>query len=313
MSVAVCPNCKAQLESKTTICEWCGYVLDRNGSDSIEEIKSRLTHLIIEGKNLPQPGVWSSIWRNSRISMIVFAIASFLIASKGNDLFYFVGAFFLVLAFFSIFKGKRNLSADKKRLEAEYVAEIQNIQNLYGSNNEIAKQIQEIKNEWKKIDQNFSKSKLFEWFAYAIILAVLLFAYFMPESKTKDQLQNEQTESESQIVTNAQRAVENDSLDVAIQLLGLVNSNASKIKISSMIQLRECFNQIKESEQMIIRSQYDSAKNKLMNLRWEKGASDYDAELIEEPYFIDFVKYKNNAVKKLPAQFSIPEEDEFNY
>jgi hypothetical protein len=217
------------------------------------------------------------------------------------------------LAFFSIFKGKRNLSEDKKRLEAEYVAEIQNIQNLYGSNNEIAKQIQEIKNEWKKIDQNFSKSKLFEWIAYAIILAVLLFAYFMPESKTTDQLQNEQTESESQIVTNAQRAVENDSLDVAIQLLGLVNSNASKIKISSMIQLRECFNQIKESEQMIIRSQYDSAKNKLMNLRWKKRASDYDAELIEEPYFIDFVKYKNNAVKKLPAQFSIPEEDEFNY
>lgn len=313
MNVLICPNCKAQLDSSATTCEWCGQILSRVGDDGIERIQSRVTELIIEGKNLPKTGILSSLLRNSKISMTVFAIASFIIAFKGNELFFIVGIIFTVIALLSIFKKGSTLTADKTKLESEFTAEIQKIQSLYGSNNDVAKKIQEFKNEWKKIDQSYSTSKRFEWISYLLIIGALLFAYFMPSTQTAAEIEKTQIESEQEIVEKAKRAIDSDSLDKAISILKDIKSDANKIAVSSMLQLKQATNNVMLVEQMIMRQQFDSARNELQKIMWDKKSLDYDAELIEEPYFIKFVKIKNSAIGKLPEAFLIPEEDELNF
>jgi len=313
MSLLICPNCKAQLSSTVTICEWCGHILNRDGDDAIEKIQSRITELIIEGKNLPKSGVLSSLWKNSKISMTVFAIASFMIAFKGNELFFIVGIIFLVIALLSIFKKGSTLTTDKTKLEADFAAEIQQIQSLYGASNDVAKKIQEFKNEWKKIGQSYAASKRFEWISYLLIIGALLFAYFMPSTQTAAEIEKTQIESEQEIVEKAKRAIENDSLDKAMSILKDVKSDANKIEILSMLQLKQAANNVMLAEQMIIRQQFDSARNELQKIMWNKKSLDYDDELIEEPYYIKFVKIKNTAIKKLPEAYSIAEEDELNF
>jgi ABC-type multidrug transport system fused ATPase/permease subunit len=313
MSILICPNCKAELASTVTICEWCGQILNRVGDDAIESIQSKITELIIEGKNLPTSGILSSLWRNSKISMTVFAIASFIIAFKGNELFFIVGIIFIIIAFLSIFKKRSTLTADKTKLESEFTAEIQKIQSLYGSNNDVAKKIQEFKNEWKKIDNSYSTSKKFEWISYLLIIGALLFAYFMPSTQTAAEIEKSQIESEQEIVDKAQRAIDSDSLDKAISILQDIKSSANKIAVSSMLQLKQSTNKVMLAEQMIMRQQFDSARNELQKLMWDKKSLNYDGELIEEPYYIKFVKIKNSAIGKLPEAFSIAEEDELNF
>jgi hypothetical protein len=313
MSILICPNCKAELASTVTTCEWCGYILNRQGDEAIENIQSRITELIIEGKNLPESGIFSSLWRNSKVSMTVFAIASFIIAFKGNELFFIVGIIFLIIALLSIFKKGNTLTADKTKLEAEFTAQTQKIQSLYGGNNDVAKKVQEFKNEWKKIDQSYSTSKRFEWISYLLIIGALLFAYFMPATQTAAEIEESQRESEQEMVDRAQRAIESDSLDKAMSILQDVKSDANKITVSSMLQLKQTTINVMFAEQMIIRQQFDSARNELQKIMWDKKSLDYDAELIEEPYFIKFVKIKNTAIKKLPEAYSIAEEDELNF
>lgn len=313
MSVLICPNCKAKLASTVTTCEWCGHILNRDGDDAIENIQSRISELIIEGKNLPKSGVLSSLWKNSKISMTVFAIASFMIAFKGNELFFIVGIIFLVIALLSIFKKGNTLTADKTKLEANFTAEIQQIQSLYSANNYVAKKIQGFKNEWKKIDQSYSASKRFEWISYAIIIATLLFAYFMPSTQTPAEIEKNKIESEQELVDKAQQAIDSDNLDKAISILHDIKSDANKIAISSMLQLKQSSIKVILAEQMIMRQQFDSARNELQKIMWDKKSLDYDGELIEEPYYIKFVKMKNTAIKKLPEAYSIAEEDELNF
>jgi predicted amidophosphoribosyltransferase len=38
-----CPNCKAQISSTVSICEWCGTILNRDGVDAKENIQSRIS------------------------------------------------------------------------------------------------------------------------------------------------------------------------------------------------------------------------------------------------------------------------------
>jgi len=79
------------------------------------------------------------------------------------------------------------------------------------------------------------------------------------------------------------------------------------------LQLKQAANNVMLAEQMIIRQQFDSARNELQKIMWNKKSLDYDDELIEEPYYIKFVKIKNTAIKKLPEAYSIAEEDELNF
>jgi len=312
-TVLFCPNCKAQLASTYTTCEWCGQILNREGDDAIENIHSRITDLIIAGKNLPKTSILSSLWSNSRISMLVFAIASFIIAFKGNELFFIVGIFFLVIALLSIFKKGSTLKEDKTKIEAQFTAEIQKIQSLYGANNDIAKKNQEFKNEWKKIDQSYSTSKRFEWISYLLIIGALLFAFFIPSTQTAAEIEKTQIESEQELVEKAKRSIESDSLDKAISILQDIKSDANKISLLSMLQLKQATSNVILAEQMIMRRQFDSARNDLQKIIWDKKSLDYESELIEELYYIKFVKIKNAAIKKLPADYSIAEEDELNF
>jgi hypothetical protein len=98
-----------------------------------------------------------------------------------------------------------------------------------------------------------------------------------------------------------------------MSILQDVKSDANKITVSSMLQLKQTTINVMFAEQMIIRQQFDSARNELQKIMWDKKSLDYDAELIEEPYFIKFVKIKNTAIKKLPEAYSIAEEDELNF
>lgn len=313
MGILICPNCKAQLNSIVTLCEWCGHIINRDGDDAIEKMQSRISELIIEGKNIPKSGVFTSLWRNSKISMTTFAIASFIIAIKGSEFFFIIGIIFILIAILSIFKKGSTLKVDKTKLESEFNAEIQKIQSLYGANNDIAKKIQVFKNEWKKVDQSHSTSKRFEWISYLLIIGVFLFAYFMPATQTLAEVEANQRESEQEVVNRAQRAIDADSLDRALSMLTEIKSKGNKIAVSSMLQLKQCINKVMVAEQMIKRQQFDSARQELNKIIWTKKSLDYDDELIEEPYYIKFANIKNAAIRKLPETYLIPEEDEINF
>ena len=130
MSAIKCPKCKGVLETNATICEWCGFVINKQGSDSIENITQRLSDLLVIGKKLPKQGLFSSLSNNAKISMPVFAVVSFILAYKINGLFLIPGLIFTLYALVSIFKKRNNISLEVRKLQAEFDSEIQRIQNL---------------------------------------------------------------------------------------------------------------------------------------------------------------------------------------
>ena len=67
MSTIKCPKCKGDLETNATICEWCGFVINKQGSDSIENITQRLSDLLVFGKKIPNEGLFSSLSNNAKI------------------------------------------------------------------------------------------------------------------------------------------------------------------------------------------------------------------------------------------------------
>ena len=60
-----CPNCKAELPSNTTICEWCNFVLNQEGDNSIENISADLEGIIKAMTGIEHPSVFSSFKKNS--------------------------------------------------------------------------------------------------------------------------------------------------------------------------------------------------------------------------------------------------------
>jgi hypothetical protein len=313
MSTIKCPNCKAELESSKTICDWCEFVLNKQGSDSIENITQKISEILVNGKKMPQQGIFSSLNNNAKISMPVFAVISFLLAYKINGLFIIPGLFFILYALVSIFKKRNNFSLKTQQLQAEFEAEIQRLQHLYGSNNTIAKQIQNFKNDWKEIQKNSSKSKIIEWVSYLLIVCLFLFAFALPTPKTDLEIKNDQLTTEESTVKEALNAIEGGKSNVAIQLLSKIKSTENVTRVKSTIQLKKCKDEFVIANKNIVDQEFKIAKEILEKTKWEKISLDYDSGLIEEPFFKQFVQQKNSLIKKLPENFQIELEDEYGF
>lgn len=313
MSTIKCPNCKAELEANKTICEWCGFILNKQGANSIENITQRLSELVINGKKLPQQGLFSSLSNNAKISMPVFALVSYIFAYKINGLFIIPGLFFTLYALVSIFKKRNNFTLEAQQLQAEFDAEVQRLQSLYGSNNSIAKQIQDFKNAWKEIKASSVKSKLMEWVSYILIGCLFLFAFALPTPKTVVEIKQEQLKTEELIVEEALSAIESGKSDLANQLLLKVKSPENITRLKSMIQLKKIKNELNIADKKIESQEFEMAKGMLEKIKWEKISLDYDSEMIEESFFKQFVQQKNSLIKKLPENFQVALEDEYGF
>ena len=141
-----CPNCKADLASNTTVCEWCNFIINQEGDKSIERISNDLDEIIKSMKGIENPTLFSSFKKNSKISMPLFTVASFLLAYKVNGWFATLGIFFLLYSLFSIFKKSSNPIASLRPLKAAFDEKVRNFQNLYGVNNKYKAQIQQYQN-----------------------------------------------------------------------------------------------------------------------------------------------------------------------
>jgi hypothetical protein len=313
MSTIKCPKCKGELSTTDSICEWCGLVINKSGDDSLDIILNKLRELIVTGKKIPQQGLFSSFSNNAKISMPIFAIVSFILAYKINALFAIVGIAFTLYAFFSIFKKRTNISFDIQKLKAEFDIEIKRMQNLYGGNNTIAKQIQECKNEWKEINAGAKNSKRLEWVSYIIITTLLIVVVALPTPKTTAEENLELAQSEDSIVLKANKALENGTIEDAQQLLNDIKSIQNITRVKSAIQLKKNSDEIAKAESKINAGEFQQAKNILEKLKWVKNSVEYDAEQIEEIYFKQFVQQKNNLIKKMPDSFQIELEDEYGF
>ena len=299
MSTIKCPKCKADLNATDSICEWCGFVINKSGDDSLDIITNKLREFLVIGKKLPQQGLFSSFGNNAKISMPVFAIVSFILAFKINALFSIAGIAFTLYAFFSIFKKRTNISSDIQKLKADFDIEIKRMQNLYGGNNSISKQIQEFKNEWKEINAGATNSKRMEWVSYIIITTLLIVAVALPTPKTTAEENLELFKTEESIVEKANNAVENGRIDEAQQLLKDIKSIQNITRIKSAIQLKKTNEELVKVESKMNAGEFQQAKDILEKLQWVKISIEYDAEQIEETYFNQYVQQKNNLIKNI--------------
>ena len=149
MGIVSCPICNAKLSNSVTICEWCGYIFNRDGHTSFDEIKLRISALIIEGKNLSNPNVLQVFLNKSALLSPIYFISSIILAQKLSDYLYIFSAIFLLTFFMGIFfRGKYALKYFT-RLKSNFESEISTLISLYGADNIIKRDIQNFKNDWK--------------------------------------------------------------------------------------------------------------------------------------------------------------------
>ena len=91
-----CKNCGGDYLPNAQVCSYCGNVITKEGEHSIENITNDLEGVIKLMKGIEIPTIWSSFKKNSKFSMPLFAVSSFILAYKINWLFAFLGIIFLV-------------------------------------------------------------------------------------------------------------------------------------------------------------------------------------------------------------------------
>jgi hypothetical protein len=313
MSVIKCPNCKAELSTSITICEWCNFVLNREGNDSLESITEKLSELISSSRKIPQQNVFSSLTKNAKISMPIFAIVCFVLAYKINFLFSIAGILFGVYAIVSFFKKPDNSSSLLFNTKADFEAEFNRLNTLYGGNNAVAKQIQSIKNEWKSVLQEHQRSKKMEWISYIMIISLLSISFLLPQSKTAAEVRAEKLQVEESIVLEAIELIQSNNFDGARQKLTLISTQQNNTRILSMIQLKQCENILDSAKLYIDAKKFGEAQSVLKKTKWTKISTDYDAELVEESFYNQFVQQKNEIISILPESYSVNKENEFNF
>jgi hypothetical protein len=308
-----CPNCKADFAANTTVCEWCNFVINQEGDKSIERISADLDEIIKSMKGIENPTLFSSFKRNSKISMPLFTVASFLLAYKVNGWFAILGIFFLVYSLFSIFKKSSNPIASLRPLKAAFDEKVSSFKNLYGENNKYKSQIQGYQNEWRIIENAASKGRVFEWISYGVIVLIFTFAFFLPEPKTNSEINNDVVNSESSVMLKVDSLITANNIELAKKELLNISSAQNKIEGKSKIQLKEIEFALNKVENKIEQGDFDAAKNELIKITWVKNSTDYDSEQFEEKYFKQFVVLKNAVNEKLPANQKIKVEDEFDF
>lgn len=313
MSTLKCPNCKAELPSSSTICEWCSFVLNRSGEDSVEQVTSSIIEYIKAAKQLPEHDLFSALRKNAKISMPLFAVTSFVLAYKLSWIFALLGLLFLLFALLSLFRKSDNSDSEMQRLNAAFETETMKLNKLYGANNAISQQVNQFKVDWSNIMRSRSRSKKVERISYLVIILFFTIALIVPQSKTDGELRKEQAEGEMELVHQAEMALQSNNLAKLDSILLQIKAPEHVVKIKSMRALKEIEVKLLEAETLIKSSNFEEAQRKLKQLKWIKIATDYDMELIEEPFFKQFVSLKNGVNDLLPDNYKIEPEDELSF
>jgi hypothetical protein len=313
MSIQKCPKCKAELSSSATICEWCNTVLNREGDDSVENITLKLTEIIKSARKIPQKGLFSSLTKNAKVSMPAFAIIAFILAYKINAWFIIAGLIFSVYAFISLFKKTEDYSPVLRDIQAEFEAEINRLYSLYGANDTVSSQIKSYMADWNLITKSSEQSKKMEWTSYAIILSVLGMVLIIPNPKSSAELKAETLQGEQSVVSEVEKLIEANDFKAAEQLLPNIISLENSTRIRSTLQLKQCNNKLDIANQCIANQKYADARTVLQQVKWKKYSVEYDGEIIEEPFFKQFVSRKNEIMSTLPEEYTIEKEDEYNF
>jgi hypothetical protein len=308
-----CPNCKAEIEENATICEWCSFVINQEGKNSIENISFDLEQIIKSMKEIENPTLLSSFKKNSKISMPLFTMTSFVLAYKVNGWFAILGIIFLLYSLISVFKKSSNVISNLRPLKASFDEKVRSFEKLYGVNNKYKSQIQEYKNEWKLIESAAKKGKTFEWISYGVIISIFIIALALPEPKTNSELNNELVGSETELMVKADSLLNANNLDLAKKVLLNIKSNQNIIELKSKIQLKEIEIQLQSIEEKINNSDLDNASSELSKISWIKISQDYDSEQFELKYFKQYIIFKSAINQKLPDNIKVEVEDEFDF
>ena len=313
MNTIKCPNCKAELPASSTTCEWCSFVLNRIGDDSVEQVTSSILEYIKAAKQLPEHNLFSALRKNAKISMPLFAVTSFVLAYKLSWIFALLGLLFLVFALLSLFRKSDNSDSEMHRLNAAFETETMKLKKLYGANNAIMQQLNQFKIDWSKIMQSRSRSKKVERVSYLIITLFFVITLILPQSKSDGELRKEQAASEMELVQQAELAIESNNLAKVDSILLQIKAPEHAVKIKSMRSLKDIDGELLDAEALIKSGNFEQAQRKLKQLKWIKTATDYDMELIEEPFFKQFVALKNGVNDLLPDNYKVEPEDELSF
>ena len=308
-----CPNCKAEISKITAVCEWCSFVINQEGENSIENISNDLEQIIKSMKGIENPTILSSFKKNSKISMPLFTVASFVLAYKVNGWFAVLGILFLLYSLISIFKKSSNPISNLRPLKAAFDEKVRNFQNLYGLNNKYKAQIQGFQNEWKNIENAATKGRMFEWISYGVVVLIFAVALLLPEPKTSSEINNELVNSETSVMLKVDSLLKSSNIELAKKELLNLKSGENSIEVKSKIQLKEIELGLSKIENKITQGDFSSAKSDLMKITWVKNSVDYDMEQFEEKYFKQFIVLKSAINEKLPEDKQVKVEDEFDF
>lgn len=308
-----CPNCKAEIPKNTSICEWCSFVINQEGENSIENISNDLERILKSMKEIEHPTLLSSFNKNAKISMPIFTVTTFILAYKVNGWFALLGIIFLFYSIFSIFKKSSNPISNLRPLKAAFDEKVRNFNNLYGLDNKYKNQIQQYQNDWKMIEAAAKKGKSFEWISYGVIISIFIIAFVLPEPKTNSELNNELVGSETELMVKADSLLNANNLNLAKKELLNIKSNQNIIELKSKIQLKEIDIQLQSIEEKINNSDLDNASSELSKISWIKISQDYDSEQFEQKYFKQFIILKSAINEKLPESKKVKVEDEFDF
>lgn len=313
MSTKKCPNCKATIQEESTICEWCNFVMSKDGSDSIESLSHDIEETLKLAHALPQNNILSTFKKNAKLSMPVFAISAFILAYKVSAWMILPGVFFLIYAISSIFRKSEEEVNQLQLLKAEFDSKLNQFDKLYGKDNNYKNQVQIYRNNWRDVLQVQRKSKLFEWVAYGIIATLFLVVFLIPEPKSNKEIKERLNQEESLIIKDIEVFLQNNKLDSAQNLLVQLKNESTIITAKSMIQIAECKQKANEVQKEIDSKNYENAANKLSKIVWTKKSLNYDAEVIEENFFKQFVTLKKELNDMLPKELKVKMEDEFDF
>jgi hypothetical protein len=308
-----CPSCKADLPAITTICEWCNFVINQEGANSIENISSDLEGIIRSMKEIENPTILSSFNKNAKVSMPLFTIASFLLAYKVNGWFAVLGIIFLVYSIISILKKTAKPIVNLKPLKAAFDEKVRSFQNLYGVNNKYKAQIQQYQNDWKIVENEAKKGKIFEWISYGVLILIFTIAFVIPEPKTNTEKNKDLFNSEAEIMLKVDSLINSNKINLAKNELLNIKTTQNNIEVKSKIQLKELEQTLKSIENKIESASFISSKNELSKVSWIKNSADYDSEQFEIKYYKQYILLKNAVNEKLPEDSKIKVEDEFDF
>lgn len=308
-----CPNCKADLVSSASVCEWCNTIINKEGKNSIENITNELEEIIKLMKGIEIPNLFSSFNKNAKISMPIFTIAFLLLGYKINILFWLLALVFLFKSIKSIFKKKVNQELELKPLKAAFDEKVRTFENLYGVNNKYKAQIQEFRNEWLNIEKQVLKGRKMEWLSYSILVLIIGIAILLNAPKTAAENEKELYNSEYKKAGYITNLIYNHKFDLARTELLKFESQKMLVELKSKLQLEELKIKIVDIETKIKEGNFDQAQSLLSNIKWIKESKEYEDEETELQYYKVFITAKKSLNEKMPETKKIKVEEEFDF